>query len=390
MIAGILLAAARAEAQEPEVPADEAPAPPPPPPEATETAIVGTPTLVPGTDQPGVAAKVALTKERARPWAGSSLYNANSVTTGTIFRGQQQYANPTVESSLFVLPRYAINEAFQLRARFVVSYEYTSSDTTKYRNEPIVSDTSLQLFYRKIPSFAGIQPFVAANLSLPTSKASRARTLVVNPGVTLQLTRNFQRVLGGDVAFIGNLSYAHPFYRYDSAGTTESRPPGALACLGGATCGDTLSGAMNPSDVLSYSLIAVGEWGRWSPALMYLGASQWVYHPRSITNPIDGTPVTAPEGFDRASVRQTHYVSAWLDYNVNSWFTAEVGFWNSVSALSASGQRSNLLFDRYQDTRVYLGCSVQLDNLAKVLQGGDEGAPGVVRAKNDRGPAMRF
>lgn len=372
--------------------ADEDPSPPPPelPPGNPETAVIGTPTLVPGSDRPAVAAKETLRKERARPWAGSSIYNANSVTTGTIFRGQQLYDNPTVESALYVLPRYALGEAFQVRGRIVVSYEYTNSDTTTYRNEPLLSDAALQLYYRKIPTLWGIQPYVAANMSFPTSKTSRARTLVVNPGVTLQLTRNFERVLGGDVAFIGNTSYAHPFYRSDTAETTDARPGGSLTCFGGNNCADTLSGTMNPSDVLSYSLIAVGEWGKWSPAIMYLGASQWVYHPRSVVNPVDGTPVDGPTGFDRASVRQTHYVSAWLDYNFNSWFTGEIGFWNSVSSLDASGQRANLIFDRYQDTRVYLGASIQLDNLAKLLQGGDEGEAGVVRARNDRGPSVRF
>lgn len=371
---------------------EENPSPPPPelPPGNPDTVVIGTPTMVPGTDQPVVAAKEALRRESAQPWAGSSIYNANSVTTGTIFRGQQLYDNPTVESALYILPRYSLSEAFQIRARVVVSYEYTSSDTTTYRNEPLLSDAAVQLYYRKIPSVWGIQPYVAANMSFPTSKASRARTLVVNPGVTLQLTRNFERVLGGDVAFIVNTSYAHPFYRSETAETPDARPQGSLTCFGGNNCSDTLSGQLNPSDVLSYTLIVVGEWGKWSPAVQYLGASQWVYHPKSVVNPIDGTPVEAPDGFDRASIRQTHYVSAWLDYNFNSWFTGEVGFWNSVAAIDASGRRANLIFDRYQDTRVYVGCSVQLDNLAKVLQGGDEGEAGVVRAKNNRGPIMRF
>ena len=51
-----------------------------------------------------------------------------------------------------------------------------------------------------------------------------------------------------------------------------------------------------------------------------------------------------------------------------------------MNAINGAGERSNVFFDRYQDTRVYLGCSLQLDNLVKELEGGGEGEAGVVRA----------
>ena len=98
----------------------------------------------------------------------------------------------------------------------------------------------------------------------------------------------------------------------------------------------------------------------------------------------------SPAGFEPTSVRQTHYFSAWLDYNVNSWLTAEVGVWNSTSAITGAGTRANPLFNQYADTRVYLGASFQLDNLVKAIQGGSEGEGGVVRAKNTKQPMWRF
>jgi hypothetical protein len=377
----------------PSAPSSTEPAPAPVP--VTEGSPAAVPVVTvgasgPTADAPAAAASQPTAKPKPRPFAGSSLYNQNSVTTGTLFRGQQQYANSTVESTLFILPRYAINEAFQLRARLVVAYEYTNSDSTTYRNEPLLSDTGLSLFYRKLPKFAGIQPALAANVALPTSKVSRARTLVFTPGATLQLARPFEHFLGGEAMLLANTTYSHPIYQSRNPEVADPRPPGAFACVGGNNCQDLLSGTMNPSDILSYSLIAEAEWGKWSPAVMYLGASQWVYKPTEAINPIDGTPVGSPAGFSPTSVRQTHYVSAWLDYNFNSWFTGEVGFWNAVAGINGGGERSNLLFDRYQDTRVYLGCSVQLDNLVKTVQGGEEGEAGVVRAKNGKQPMWTF
>jgi hypothetical protein len=141
---------------------------------------------------------------------------------------------------------------------------------------------------------------------------------------------------------------------------------------------------------LSYSLLFEVEWGHWSPALFYLGGSQWVYSPTEAKNPIDGSLVKSPEGFEPTSIRQTHYLSAWLDYNFNAWITGEVGYWNATSALAGDGGRANLFFNRYADTRVYLGASIQLDNLVKAIQGGGEGEAGVVRAKTSKPPMWTF
>ena len=312
------------------------------------------------------------------------------MTTGTLFRGQQQYDNPTVESALWMLPRYAINDAFQIRARAILTYEYTNSDSTRYRNEPVLSDTTVQLYYRKLPKVFEFQPLLAANVGLPTSKASRARTTIFAPGATLQMSRGFEHFLKGELLILTALTYSHPIYSSRNPTVADDRPANSFQCLGGTNCSDLLTGTMNPSDTLSYLVLLSPEWGKWNPAIMYLGASQWVYQPKPVQNPVDGTPVTAAPGFEPTSVRQTHYLSAWLDYNINAWLTAEVGYWNSITAIGGNGERANLIFDRYQDTRVYIGGSIQLDNLVKELQGGAEGEAGIVRAKNQKTPMFTF
>jgi len=384
-----------AQAQPSDQPSTPAPAPSPTPeessstpPAATPAVTIGTTTTPPASDTPAESAPTPEKKPKPRPFAGSSIFVTQSLTTNTVFRGQTQYDNPTTESNLWITPRYALNDAFQLRGRLIVSYEETNSDSTTYRNEPTLSDTTLQLFYRKIPKFAGIQPAVAANVGLPTSKTSRARTLLFNPGATVQLVRGWEHVLGGDLSIIGSVTYSHPVFRSKNPEVVDQRPYD-LQCVGGNNCSDLLSGTMNVSDSLSALLLVSQEWGKWNPAIMYLGANSWVYHPTNAINPVDGQPI--PAAADRPSSRQTHYVSAWLDYNFNSWITAEVGYWNSVNALNEGGQRSNVIFDRRSgDTRVYLGASIQLDNLVKELQGGSEGDGGIVRAKSQKVPFFTF
>jgi hypothetical protein len=79
----------------------------------------------------------------------------------------------------------------------------------------------------------------------------------------------------------------------------------------------------------------------------------------------------------------------WLDYNFNAWFTGEVGFWNATSALTEGATYANPIWNRYGDTRVYLGVNINIDNLLKQLEGGEVEA-GVVRAKNTHTPALSF
>jgi len=352
----------------------------------------GTGTTPPASDTPAESAPAPAAKPAPRPFAGSALFVQSSMTTGTVFRGQTQDYNPTIDTSFFFLPRYAINDAFQLRGRVIMSYELTNADDTTYRNEPMLSDTTLSLFYRKLPKLPlGIIPSLALNAGLPTSKNSRSRTMVVTPGATLQLVKPIENILGSDGGLLmGNLIYSHPFYESRNPVVLDPRPSRALSCVGGNNCSDLLSGTMNPSDTLAYAILLAMEWGHWSPALYYMGASQWTYQPSEIRNPVDGTPVGSPDGFQPTTVRQTHYFSAWLDYNFNSWITGEVGYFHRISMISGAGSRTNPLFSQYGDARVYLGASIQLDNLVKAVQGGDKGEAGVVRAKNTKQPMWTF
>jgi hypothetical protein len=379
-------------------PADPAPAATPPQPEPTtvQPAIsIGTGTTTPATDTTQAAAEEPK-KPKPRPFAGTQLYATTSATTSTFFKNQTQYNNPTVSQAIWFLPRYTINDAFQVRGRMIFSYEYTNSDDTVTRNEPRFSDTTLQLFYRKIPAVLGIKPQIAANLGLPTSPESRARTMAIAPGATLQLSKVVEHVLGGELLFLNFYSYSHPIYRSQNP-EVRTPAPYAFQCAGGSNgCQDLLSGVQNPSDTLAYAFLVTGEWGKFSPALYYLGASQWTYSPPNSTTYADVVPGvndtrvipgSTPQGPN--AVRQTSYFSAWLDYNVNSYFTAEVGYWLSRSVLAGDGKYGNPFFDRYQDMRVYLGANFNVDNFVKALEGGDTDA-GIVRAKNTKQPMWSF
>ena len=351
-------------------------------PASTPAISIGTSTTGPATDTPAAPGDDGKPKPKPRAWAGTQLYASTSMSTATVFKGQLQYSNPTVDTFVSFTPRYAFNDAWQLRGRIVFNYEFTNSDSTATRNEPRFGDTLLQLFYRKIPTLpGGINMAAALNAGLPSSSESRARTLIVAPGASVQFLKSIEHVLGGELTLLASSAYSHPLYR-STTPEIRGQAPYAFQCVGGNSCTDQLSGVFNPSDTLSYTGLVAGEWGKWSPALFYLGGSQWAYTGKEIANPVDGTPVQSAQGRP-TNVRQSSYFAAWLDYNANSWFTAELGYSLFRAALDEDGSRGNPFFGRYQDMRVYLGANLNIDNIMKQLEGGATEA-GIVRAQNKR------
>lgn len=364
---------------------------------APSTSAAGGITL--GTGQPkkdAVAPAQKAEEKKApkpRPFAGSQIFLQNSMSTTTFVQDQQQYANPTIETAAFILPRYTINKDWQLRARTTISYEYTNSDTTQTRNEIRFGDTGLQLFYRGIPAFAGIKPQIAVGLTAPTSPESRARTMIVSPALSVQLAKSFEKFIGDgelDLLFIG--SYSHPFYTNTTAGIRGDAPY-QRQCAGGLGCSDQLTGAANASDILSWSGIIATSWGPISPALWFNMSHQFVYTfkdqavPLQPGNPNSSATVNPGRLTDASTVRNATYFSFWVDVEATHWLTAEVGYFMSRNLLRADGTYGNPFFDRNQDMRVYLGANINLDNLAKAIEG-EGGDGGVIRAKNRTGPAL--
>lgn len=155
-----------------------------------------------------------------------------------------------------------------------------------------------------------------------------------------------------------------------------------MACLGGSSCVDTLgNGGLNTADALSYTLMIAPNWGKWTPALFYLGRSEFLYSGKQAD--FNGQPVQPPAGFTPSTTRQSHYFSAWLDYEVNTWLTAEVGYFMGRTATNGNGSYANPFFDQYQDTRVYLGVNIAPDTLIQQITGKGKGDGGIVRARNN-------
>lgn len=350
-------------------------APAAPAPEVTSSSPPGS---APITQAPETTAKAVVPAgERfADRFAGSQMWMSTSASFGTFNKGLVLDYNPTVVSFLSLSPRFALNKDFQLRARIGVTYEWTDADFTSTRHVANLTDTTLQLFYRSIPSFFGVKAQVAAQVVLPTSNASNARTMYLSPGLLTQLFRGWE-VAGGSVMALGIMSYQRPIYGYTTPGVDTPLPYSQncglrVGQLDATSCVNQLSGVANARDIFSWTAILIGAWGDWAPGLALQMSHQFPYS-------FDAVPGTSDAVVDPNGVRVSTSFSAWIDYTAQPWLTLELGYSYSQNVLSENAQFRNPIYSKYGDPSVYLGVNVGLDQLYDVISGADTGDGGVVR-----------
>lgn len=180
---------------------------------------------------------------------------------------------------------------------------------------------------------------------------------------------------------MGLISYQHQFFGWTTPGLDDEFPYqrqcgsalGSDATSGVVgTCGGQSSGVYNVPDVLSWSAVLLGSWGDWSPGMVFTMIHNFPFKPEGGFEVSDA--VVDPNG-----VRVSTSFSAWMDYLVQPWLTAELGYSFLQRALNGKSNFGNPLYNRYGDSRLYLGINIGLEQLYGVIIGADAGAGGVVR-----------
>lgn len=286
--------------------------------------------------------------------AGSTLILRTAANLNLFVPSLQLTQNPTVVSTILIAPQYEPSPAWRFRARVGIDYEWTNDDATLHPHQAVVSDALLDAVYRGIPDLlGGIQLKVGVLVALPLSQISQARTMLFAPGALADLGHVFDGVLDGKVTIDAIGAYQHPFYRYTTA-QLETPPAYAAQCFGGgASCIDQASGAANVRDVLAWTLLLGGEWGRVNPGLLFRMSHEFTYRFQAL-------PGVAP-GVDPPGVRMSTLASAFVDVRLVTWLSAEVGYAMARNLIDGDGKYGNPFFDRYQDMRLYLGANLSLE-----------------------------
>jgi len=178
-------------------------------------------------------------------WRGSQVVLRSAVSAITLNPSAELTYNPYFAFNWSFQPWFWFNDKAYLRAQLDVIHELTEADTTTYQGEAVVDDLRLVVGGSPIWTIPYVGINFSANLvlTLPTSKASQARTLFVALGPGLRLSRGFD-VLGGLVVGY-NLRVTGRLYQFTTA---EYETPLIPGCSSGPSgCSPYLNtGVRNP------------------------------------------------------------------------------------------------------------------------------------------------
>jgi hypothetical protein len=317
-------------------------------------------------------------------WEGSQIFTQIAMHPNVVAPDLQQTRNATVDTAMYISPRFALSKDWQLRGNLPLTLELTdtSATTTTRAREPRAGNPNVALFYRGIAPFWKAKLYPIAAVSFPLSPESQAQTMIVAPSLGFQLSRPFEGFLGGSALVILSGNYQHPLYRYTTPQLT-STPGYEPQCFRiDAACVEQIPDASaNASDVLQWQLITTASWGDWSPGALFRMTYTFPYTFANLPG-VSRLP-------DRTALRNATGFVAWIDYSWNQWLTSELGYQLYRASLDANGSYGNPIFAPYQDgMRFYLGVNVGLDALYRALHGGG-GPAGVVRARA-AGPVVTF
>lgn len=155
------------------------------------------------------------------PVRGSEFTYRNIVSALTFDKGAEQTYNPYYAMEFEAAPRYWTGEHGYFMLDFAVLQELTDSDYTTKKREAVLEDVYAQLGLEdiwRIPML-DIDLTMVLRFEFPSSKVSRARTLILALMPRLILQRRFE-ILGG-LSLGYAFSIKKHFHEYTTAQNTE-------------------------------------------------------------------------------------------------------------------------------------------------------------------------
>ena len=306
-------------------------------------AAVSVPAFAQDTDTAEASATVSESVDTADeanepvPWTGSTISLRTATSAISTSEAAELSFNPYTEMSLTLAPRWRFTDIWSASAQMSFSRELTNSDWTTRQNETLVGDLSLRGAASNFVTIPGAEIGVSADLALqlPTSKVSRARTLVMGIGPGISLSRSVD-VLAG-MRFGYSIRGTYFWHRYT---TGEYRRPYIDGCT--VDCDAYLStGVRNPvwrlSNAFSFGLAFIDE--------LSMGLSYAI-----ITDPLHDAVTTEFVTLTPQTPTDTRFTNS-FDVNVSyapiDLMSFTLGANTTNAQLAVDGERRTPLFNRY-------------------------------------------
>jgi hypothetical protein len=281
--------------------------------------------------------------------AGSTVTLRQVATATSVSKSFEPTWNPYFAEVLTLAPIINLSPKWFIRGSLSATHELTESDWTTYDRETMLSDTIMALVHRAYRNRAlGIGINADVQLSLPTSKASQARTMMA--GTAIGLSANWRK---GPliVSWSGRGTYL--WHRYT---TGELERPWLPGCQAGNTACDPYinSGVRNPQ-------VRIGNLGalNWTVndwlSLNLIGAvfNDFLY-PGSTAPTRDG--IAVPARADSVNMRASMYYNVSADIMPHPAWVISVGADTFNAQLAPDSTYRSPFFNRF--TTVYVDVTV--------------------------------
>lgn len=222
-------------------------------------------------DKGGPLRQASLFAEGSRvPWRGSQLVLRNALSAISLDRSAEQTHNPYFAMTWSLRPWWWFTDVIYARAQLDIIDELTDADETTYEGETLVDDLYLVVGGSGIWTipYADVHLSASLGLTLPTSKASHARTLILGIGPGLRLSRTFPLLKGVAVGY--NLRVTPRLHRYTTAERETPLIPGRPDLVN--------TGRRNPATRLTQIVDVSVRILDWLGASLAMGhAIDWLY-----------------------------------------------------------------------------------------------------------------
>jgi hypothetical protein len=280
------------------------------------------------------------------------------VTTRTFDRSYENTWNPYYAQTLLLAPVWWLSEGFHLSGSALLTREFTEADSTTEAGETLLGDTTIRAVAPKVLHIekAGLSLGVDLALSAPTSKTSKARTLLagVGPGAALSWRA---KVLSGL-----NVSLSTRVTRYLHSFTTSGREAPLVGSCGAATeaCGAFLNtGLRNTQWRMTHGLsLSLGLTPWLSLSLSQVLSTDWLY----ALNP-GLLPTLTPQEAQDKRFGSAFDVSVGLE--AIQGLDLRLGLTTAGPQLAPDSSLINPFYTRY--TALYLDLVVDLDDVAGLV-----------------------
>jgi len=322
------------------------------------------------TGEVAVEKKATPDKDKSKykaPYRGTSISYRNEISAVSLDREHDLTHNPYYAMSWMFHPMWWVGDVFNMALTVPISRELTESDWTTNSGETVLGDVSVGFGLTNFYTIPVLDLGFSARLGFkaPTSKMSRARSLILGISPGLSVSRNFDVLEGINLSY--SLGFTKNFHEFSTAGSNDSKIDGG--CAGqGASCAFMNSGVRNTSWALSNTFALDISFLEWLSVGANVGVLQAYLYDQG--DNADMTSVNNSFGDDSIDKRYLMIYGLEIATAPVPALSIAIGAETSNTQIGPDGTYNKPFFNRY--TAIYLDLRLSFAGLVSQVTSSEE------------------